>query len=547
MQRKGIVQFFAAWMLLAACVECAHAQTQDPLIVRMAANENALPASIGIRAPLVETYLQVMGKNSETPDRDWYYLHRIDLGSTLRETLYDQPERNRSKLSTAWKIASLSVRHAPLSFNSAGLVEMLSPDIHGFDPGKYKFEFLHNEFIGNVKTAVYDVVPAKPGYFRGRFWIEEHGNLVRFTGVFAGNVSESHPRYLHFDSWRLNVKPGVWLPAAVYVEEPVPGGIVHGQIRIWGYGLDARLHDPLSSVTVSVDNAVDRSGDGTDMDPLASLEAWKDLAASNILDKLERAGILAPPSSFDSVLDQIVVNLSVPNELAFAEPVHCRVMLTTPIEATTVGSTILISKGLIETLPNEEAIASVVAFELAHVIQSNTVNTRYSFADRTMFPDRKVNRDLYLAHSDKEDEQAAKVAINPLKKSMYGVKLGGIGLYYQQMTLGIGKLNGLYRPETGDSLISPAGKPWLLTQLAEKSPRLEPGNPHQLAALPLGSNLVVDPWSGEVRLNDAPRVMPQTAGEKRPFEVVPVYFRLRVASEAALGTGGTDKVPVAAW
>jgi hypothetical protein len=547
MQRKGIVQFFAAWMLLAACVECAHAQTQDPLIVRMAANENALPASIGIRAPLVETYLQVMGKNSETPDRDWYYLHRIDLGSTLRETLYDQPERNRSKLSTAWKIASLSVRHAPLSFNSAGLVEMLSPDIHGFDPGKYKFEFLHNEFIGNVKTAVYDVVPAKPGYFRGRFWIEEHGNLVRFTGVFAGNVSESHPRYLHFDSWRLNVKPGVWLPAAVYVEEPVPGGIVHGQIRIWGYGLDARLHDPLSSVTVSVDNAVDRSGDGTDMDPLASLEAWKDLAASNILDKLERAGILAPPSSFDSVLDQIVVNLSVPNELAFAEPVHCRVMLTTPIEATTVGSTILISKGLIETLPNEEAIASVVAFELAHVIQSNTVNTRYSFADRTMFPDRKVNRDLYLAHSDKEDEQAAKVAINLLKKSMYGVKLGGIGLYYQQMTLGIGKLNGLYRPETGDSLISPAGKPWLLTQLAEKSPRLEPGNPHQLAALPLGSNLVVDPWSGEVRLNDAPRVMPQTAGEKRPFEVVPVYFRLRVASEAALGTGGTDKVPVAAW
>jgi hypothetical protein len=547
MQRKGIVQFFAAWMLLAACVECAHAQTQDPLIVRMAANENALPASIGIRAPLVETYLQVMGKNSETPDRDWYYLHRIDLGSTLRETLYDHPERNRSKLSTAWKIASLSVRHAPLSFNSAGLVEMLSPDIHGFDPGKYKFEFLHNEFIGNVKTAVYDVVPAKPGYFRGRFWIEEHGNLVRFTGVFAGNVSESHPRYLHFDSWRLNVKPGVWLPAAVYVEEPVPGGIVHGQIRIWGYGLDARLHDPLSSVTVSVDNAVDRSGDGTDMDPLASLEAWKDLAASNILDKLERAGILAPPSSFDSVLDQIVVNLSVPNELAFAEPVHCRVMLTTPIEATTVGSTILISKGLIETLPNEEAIASVVAFELAHVIQSNTVNTRYSFADRTMFPDRKVNRDLYLAHSDKEDEQAAKVAINLLKKSMYGVKLGGIGLYYQQMTLGIGKLNGLYRPETGDSLISPAGKPWLLTQLAEKSPRLEPGNPHQLAALPLGSNLVVDPWSGEVRLNDAPRVMPQTAGEKRPFEVVPVYFRLRVASEAALGTGGTDKVPVAAW
>jgi hypothetical protein len=499
----------------------------------MAANENAMLARIGKRAPLVETYLQVVAKNGETPFTDRCYLHRIDIGSAIRETLYDQPERQRSMLSTAWKFASLSVRHAPISFNSSGFVEMLSPDIHGLDPDQFKFEFLHNEFIGNVKTAVYDVSPAKAGYFRGRFWIEEHGNLVRFTGAFAGSGSESHPRYLHFDSWRLNVKPGVWLPAAVYVEEPVPGGIVHGQIRIWGYGLDARLHDPTSSVTVSVDNAVDRSGDGTDTDPLASLEAWKDLAASNILDKLERAGILAPHSSFDSLLDQIVVNLSVPNNLAFAEPVHCRVMLTTPIEATTVGNTILISIGLIETLPNEESIASVVAFELAHIIQSNTVDTRYSFADRTMFPDRKVSRDLYLAHSDKEDEKAADAAVNLIKKSMYGDKLGSIGLYYQQMALGIGKLNGLYRPETGDSLISPIGKPWLLAMLAEKSPRLEPGNPRQLAALPLGSNLVVDPWTGEVRLSDAPRAIPQTASEKRPFEVVPVYFRLRVAPEVA--------------
>jgi len=25
--------------------------------------------------------------------------------------------------------------------------------------------------------------------------------------------------YLHFDSWRLNLKPGIWLPAYVYSEE----------------------------------------------------------------------------------------------------------------------------------------------------------------------------------------------------------------------------------------------------------------------------------------------------------------------------------------
>jgi hypothetical protein len=537
---------FAVWLLLAASVECVHAQAQDPLIVRMAANENLMLASISKHAPLVETYLQIVNKSDETPVTDRYFLHRINLGRSIRGTMYEAPRDDASRLSTAVRIVRLIVRRASVSFDASGFVEMLAPDIRGFDPGKFRCEYLRNEFLGSLKTSVYEVVPLKSGDFRGRFWIDEGGHLVRFTGTFAGDDSESHPRFLHFDSWRYNVKPGVWLPAAVYIEQPLPEGILHGQIRLWGYGLDARLHDQSSSVTVSVDNAVDRSGDGVDVDPLAALQEWRNLTADNVLDRMERAGILAPHSSFDHVLEQIVVNLSVPNNLTFTEPVHCRVMLTTPIEATTVGNTILISKGLIETLPNEEAIASVVAFELAQLMRSNSVDTRYAFADRTMFPDRAVSRSLYLAHPIRDDEKAVPVAVDLLKKSMYGDKLGSISLYYQQMALGSGKLKGLYRPETGDSLVSTTGKPWMLAQLAGKGPRLESGNPHQLAALPLGSNLVVDPWSGEVRLSDAPRVMPQTVDDKRPFEVVPVYLRLRATTDVAVSAGnpGTDVVAV---
>jgi hypothetical protein len=130
---------------------------------------------------------------------------------------------------------------------------------------------------------------------------------------------------------------------------------------------------------------------------------------------------------------------------------------------------------------------------------------------------------------------------------MYGDKLGSISLYYQQMALGSGKFRGLFRPETGDSLVSPAGKPWMLAQLAGKGSRLEPGNPHQLAALPLGSNLIVDPWSGEVRLSDAPRVMPQTVDEKRPFEVAPVYLRLRPSPETAESAGNQGTVVAAVY
>jgi len=30
--------------------------------------------------------------------------------------------------------------------------------------------------------------------------------------------------YFHFDSWRQNLQPGVWLPVGVYVEEDLPEG-----------------------------------------------------------------------------------------------------------------------------------------------------------------------------------------------------------------------------------------------------------------------------------------------------------------------------------
>ena len=63
-------------------------------------------------------------------------------------------------------------------------------------------------------------------------------------------------------------------------------------------------------------------------------------------------------SDFDKTLEQIVVNLAVPSNLNFSTPVRCRILLTTTLEATTVGNTILLSKGLIDTLPDEESIAS---------------------------------------------------------------------------------------------------------------------------------------------------------------------------------------------
>jgi len=88
---------------------------------------------------------------------------------------------------------------------------------------------------------------------------------------------------------------------------------------------------------------------------------WNTQTEKRAIDRLEVAGLVAPVEAggFENkVLDQIAINLAVPNKLAFTGQIHTRVLLTDTIEATTVGNTILMSRGLIDSLPSEEAIAS---------------------------------------------------------------------------------------------------------------------------------------------------------------------------------------------
>ena len=101
-----------------------------------------------------------------------------------------------------------------------------------------------------------------------------------------------------------------------------------------------------------------------------------------------------------------MINLVVPNNLAFTDQIHTRVLLTDTIEATTVGNTILLSKGLIDSLPSEEAIACVIAMELAHIAMGHHIDTRYAFNDRLLFPDESTFQRINMYHSDHDNDEA---------------------------------------------------------------------------------------------------------------------------------------------
>jgi hypothetical protein len=529
--------------------EQAHQLTpeQSALVDKAVAREKVLIKNIQLRAPLVETYIQNTRPDARlymVPTEDEYMLSRVDFAKTsFGDKSYEPRGQEKhgffkgsfSAITGLTKALHLDTR---FTYNPTGFMQMMFLDPSSFDQQHYVFSYVRREFLGTVRTWVYDVHPKVNGMgrFYGRIWIEdEDGNIVRFNGTYTGPGSADDSRYyFHFDSWRLNVQPDIWLPVAVYVEESErqEGNRAVGlkaQTHFWGYSLKLPTRDS-ENVSVQVDNAVDKSDDSQDVGPLQASRAWITQAENNVIDRLVEAGLVAPlnQGGFEQqILDQIVVNLVVPNNLAFTDPVHCRILLTTTLEATTVGNTILISKGILDTLPrNEEAIASVVAMELAHIAMGHHIDTRYAFNDRLMFPDTATFQRINMYHTDQDNVDAAKRAMEYLQASMYKDKLPNAGLYYAQLVDREKALKALTTPKLGDSLLKPDGTPWM-ADLAHMSPKLNFDDLNQTAALPLGSWLKTDPWDDKVHMLNAKLYAPINAREKMPLEVTPVFYKLQ--------------------
>ena len=274
---------------------------------------------------------------------------------------------------------------------------------------------------------------------------------------------------------------------------------------------------------------------------------WITQAENNVIDRLVEAGLVAPlaPGGYEEkVLGQIVVNLIVPNNLAFTDQIHCRVLLSNTVETTTVGNTILVSKGLLDSLPSEEAIASVLAMELAHIAMGHHIDTRYAFNDRLLFPDESTFQRIDMYHSDVDNTEAAKKAMEYLQASMYKDKLPSAGLYYAQLVERGKVLKALNSPRLGDSLLKADGTPWM-ADLQHQAPALNWDDLNQTAALPLNSWLKTDPWDDKIHMIDAKRYAPMNARDKMPFEVTPLFFKLQRYDEAAAAPASAGSEPAA--
>src|SRR5262249_24345592 len=150
-----------------------------------------------------------------------------------------------------------------------------------------------------------------------------------------------------------------------------------GQTRLWGYNVGkSGAQNELTSLSVESDQVKDSLDDAGRTSPVSAFRAWERQAEDNVIQRLEKAALLAPDGEVNRVLETVATNREVTNSLDIQPEVRARVLLTSPLESFTIGHTIVLSRGLIDVLPDEASLAMIIAHELAHISLGHRLDTK---------------------------------------------------------------------------------------------------------------------------------------------------------------------------
>jgi len=513
------------------------------VVDRIVSQEQAEMNSLKPFTPLVETYIQNLrgDKNlGAVPAGDKYFMGRAVLSKGIElQPLTDGSDSEGGKkkfLGGLSSMFSLSMEYLP-----RGFLQMIYLDTNGFDKEHYKFDYVRREFLGEVRTLVFDVTPTPKsgkGRFMGRIWVEDQDfHIVRFNGAYSGSSRTNY--YFHFDSWRVNSGPNLWLPAFIYSEESDLNFALakrvsfKAQTRLWGYNLGHSAQEQeLSKILIESQTPVkDQTTTANDINPVMAQRDWDRQAEDNVVDRLERLGLLAPKGEVDKVLETVVNNLEVTNNLDVQPEIRCRVLLTSTLESFAIGHTIVFSRGLIDVLPDEASLAMMVSHELSHVVLGHRIDGQYAFFDRLLFDEKDTFRHFGFARTAEEEEAANTKANELLRNSPYKDQLATAKLFLDALENRERDIPNLISPHLGDRVpvnmqVSAAptstrpadtNAPAADTKTATASP---------VVALPLGGRIKMDPWSDKLEMMKSKPVGTVAEREKMPFEVTPFMLYL---------------------
>jgi len=519
-------------------------RTMEDVVDRVITNENRAVQQIRQYSPLVETYIQNLKPDKDlgyAPAGDKYFLGRADFSKGVSlVSLTDTNSKGKKIFGSIGNFFSFALQFVP-----DGFLQMIFLDTNGFDKQHYKFDYVRREFLGEVRCLVFDVTPQEKsgkGRFLGRIWVEDQDfNIVRFNGAYSGNGHSSW--WFHFDSWRTNVQPGMWMPSFVYSEEKdmhynlTKKLDFKAQTRLWGYNLGhASQEQELSKILV--ESAVtDDTKTANDLSPVQAQRTWDHQAEDNVIDRLERIGLVAPKGEVDKILETVVNNLEVTNNIDIQPEVRCRVMMTSTLESYTVGHTIVLSRGLIDVLPDEASLATMIAHELSHVVLGHRLDSSFAFFDQLLINDKDTFRHFGFARTPDEEKAANVKALQLLNNSPYKNQLGNAGLFLTALETRSKEIPNLISPHLGNRVP-------VVGDLKSATPVDQKQNPQMIVALPIGGRVKVDPWNDKLDLIKSKPVGAVAEREKMPFGVTPFMpYLMRYGTEATKPIAASAATP----
>ncbi len=509
--------------------------TQAEVVDKIIAQEQVEMQSFRQYSPLVETYIQIRRMDKRVgvaPGGDKYFLGRAMLANGVElEPLTQGTGTKHNKL-----FGGLA-NFFSMEFDPRGFLQMIYLDMNGFDRSHYKFSYLRREFLGEVRCLVFDVDPrvkSEKGRFVGRIWVEDQDfHIVRFNGTYNGSSKTSY--YFSFDSWRQNAGKNEWLPAFIFSEEgnaqyPSAKSQIspfRAQTRLWGYALGhVREEQELSRVLVETP-VRDQTENANDYSPLQAERSWSRQAEDNVTASLERLGLMAPYGEVDKILEAVVNNLEVTNDLDIQPEVRCRVLMTSTLESYTMGHTIVLSRGLVDVLPDEASLAAILAHELGHVVLGSRMDTQFGFLNRLRFDEKDTFRHFGFSRPPEEELAANQKGSELLMKSPYKDQFATAQLFLQALHNRSKEIPNLISPHLGDSI--PTN--WTIASSAPSAQRPNEKTANvpattSIVALPLGGRIKVEPFNDQLRLLKSKSAGMVAEYEKMPFEVTPFILYL---------------------
>ena len=466
--------------------------THYQLTQRIFDGERGMIAGLKDKRPILETYLQSLWPNTkESPIDDAYFLSAVDFKRDLttsgyRRRGYEIFLFGRSPVSRKVRVNN----GTKWNLFPDGYLDMMFVDIEDFDADTYDLKYLQMDTWGHTSCLIFSVAPKNPrlgGQFKGQIWVETSTfKIIRIEGTFTvaprsflkRQIGGKIPLYFNFESVREEVIPGYWLPSYTYFDENRRWQDVYhngetdfhyrGYTFIWGY---------------------------KNIDPEAVTERSDD---SGVIMRLEKDKLLASPGLVERRLNAIARQILVASNI-YLPDIKCRVLLTTPIEIFSVDHTIVLSRGLLNILPDESIIAVLLAHEIASLmIRDNRVSPEISLHG-SLFHDNGMKdfEGLGIYHSSSQkDALAWTTGLALANRAGYSKGVGYTSLLFSQLAQHSKQIPNLVRARFGLGMLDILNAVPILEAAPQSATAVRP--------LLLRGKYVIDSWTDGINVRPDP-------------------------------------------